>query len=289
MDLNLLPVFQAVAEARSFSQAARRLATSKSSVSRAVAALEAAVGAQLLQRTTRQVALTEAGQALLQETAPALAQLTQSLERTPLPGGEARGLLRLTASVDLGAILMGAALPRFVARHPAVRVDLRLTNRVVDLVAEGFDAAVRASGRPLEDSSLVARRLVSTEMQLFAAPDYLGHRGAPRTFDDALAHDWVTFPRWKPPPPLRRLPAARLTGDDFFFIREALRAGAGIGMLPVFLAREALRTGALVRVLPQWSETRGMLSLVYPQTRHPPPKLEAFRDFLVGWLAANPL
>ncbi len=78
-------------------------------------------------------------------------------------------------------------------------------------------------------------------------------------------------------------------GDDFFFIREALRAGAGVGILPVFLAGQDTRAGSLVRVLPQWSETRGMLSLVYPQTRHPPRKLEVFRDFLVAWLAANPL
>ena len=126
-------------------------------------------------------------------------------------------------------------------------------------------------------------------MQLFASPDYLGHRGTPRDFEEALAHDWVTFPRWKPPHQLRRLPPPRLVGDDFFFIREALRAGGGIGILPVFLASHDTRAGTLVRVLPQWTETRGMLSLVYRQTKHVPRKLEVFRDFLVAWLAANPL
>lgn len=289
MDLNLLPLFHAVAEAQGFSAAARRLGLPKSSVSRGIAALEAEVGAQLLQRTTRKVALTEAGSALYQETAPLLARLGQSLERAPRGEAEPRGVLRLSASVDLGAVLMGAALPRFVARHPGLRVELRLTNRVVDLVAEGFDAAVRASGRPLADSSLIARKLGNTEMQLFASPEYLRARGTPASLEAALGHDWVTFPRWKPPHALRKLAPARLLGDDFFFIREALRAGAGIGMLPVFLAREDLRSGRLSRVLPHWSETRGMLSLVYPQARHPPRKLVAFREFLVAWLAANPL
>lgn len=288
MDLNLLPVFHAVVEARSFSQAARRLRLPKSSVSRGIASLEAAVGAQLLHRTTRTVALTDAGAALHAETAALLARLQQSLERSP-PDREPKGLLRLSASTDLGAVLMGAALPRFVARYPALRVDLRLSNRVVDLVAEGFDAAVRGSARPLADSSLIARRLANTEMQLFASPDYLGHRGTPRTWEEALAHEWVAFPRWKPPHQLRKLPPPRLTGDDFFFIREALRAGGGIGILPVFLASHDARAGTLVRVLPQWTEARGMLSLVYPQTRHLPRKLEVFRDFLVAWLAANPL
>lgn len=288
MNLNLLPIFRAVAEARSFSRAARRLKLPKSSVSRGIASLEAAVGAQLLHRTTRTVALTEAGAALQAETAPLLVRLEQSLERSP-PDRDPRGVLRLSASTDLGAVLMGAALPRFVARYPSLRVDLRLSNRVMDMVGEGFDAAVRGTARPLADSSLIARKLANTEMQLFASPDYLGHRGTPHGFEEALAHDWVTFPRWKPPYPLRKLPPPRLTGDDFFFIREALRAGGGLGVLPVFLASQDLRAGTLVRVLPQWSETRGMLSLVYPQTKHLPRKLEVFRDFLVAWLAANPL
>jgi DNA-binding transcriptional LysR family regulator len=159
----------------------------------------------------------------------------------------------------------------------------------VNLVSEGFDAVVRGSARPLADSALVARKLIGTEMQLFAAPDYLGHRGTPRTFEEALGHDWVAFPRWKPPWPLRKLPPPRLLGDDFFFIREALRSGGGIGMLPVFLAAHDGPDGTLVRVLPQWSETRGTLFLIYPQARRLPRKLEVFRDFLVEWLAENPL
>jgi DNA-binding transcriptional LysR family regulator len=234
MDLNLLPVFHAVAQTRSFSEAARR-------------------------------------------------------RSTPRVDREARGVLRISAPIDVGAVVMGAALPRFTALHPGLRVDLRLANRFVDLVAEGFDAAIRASGRPLADSALVARKLADTELQLFAAPDYLGHRGTPRTFAEALAHDWVTLPRWRPPPPLRKLPPARLVGDDFLFVREALRAGGGLGVLPVSLAAADARTGVLVRVLPQWAERRGLLSLVYPPSRRPPRKLEVFREFLVGWLQTHPL
>src|SRR6185436_8586194 len=105
-------------------------------------------------------------------------------------------------------------------------------NRLVDLAAEGFDAAIRATTQAPADSSLISRRLAGVEMQLFASPDYLGHRGTPRTFEDALGHDWVSFPRWKPPRPLRHLPTPRLVADDFLFIREAMRNGAGLGALP---------------------------------------------------------
>jgi DNA-binding transcriptional LysR family regulator len=288
MDLNLLPLFHAVAEARSFSRAAQRLRLPRSSVSRGIAALERDVGAQLLRRTTRQVALTAAGAALYDEVAPLLGRLDGALRRVPSEEAELRGELRLTAPNDVGVTLLGAVLPRFAARHPALRVDVRVTNRAVDLVAEGFDAALRASARPLADSSLIARRLGGTEMQLFAAPTWLARRGTPRTLEEAATHEWVTFPRWRPPPQLRGL-RARLVSDDFFFVREALRAGGGIGVLPSFLGAPDVTAGTLVRVVPRWSDTRGMLSFVYPETAHVPPKVAALRDFLLGWLAANPL
>lgn len=289
MDLNLLPLFHAVAEARSFSGAARRRGLPKSTVSRGIAALEAEVGAQLLHRTTRQVALTEAGTRLYEETRPALARLSEAVNLVPGKEEQPRGELRLTAPNDVGATLLGAMLPRFLARYPELCVDVRLTNRTVNLVEGGFDAALRASGKSLADSSLIARRLAGTEMHLFAAPTYLARRGTPRTMEEAATHDWVGFPRAAAPAGLRKAPRPRLLGDDFFFLREAVRAGAGIGVLPIFLTGRDVTAGTLVRVLPRWSETRGMLALVYPQTKHVPRKVAAFRDFLVDWLAANPL
>jgi DNA-binding transcriptional LysR family regulator len=158
MDLDLLRFFVTVAETASFSVAARKLGVTKSSVSRGVAALEAALGAQLLHRTTRTVALSTAGSELYQRTAPALAAIRAALGSLPERDEHPSGILRITAPNDLGATLLSEVTVRFLARYPQVKVDVRLTNRKVDLVAEGFDLAVRAATGKLADSSLLRGR-----------------------------------------------------------------------------------------------------------------------------------
>jgi DNA-binding transcriptional LysR family regulator len=159
-------------------------------------------------------------------------------------------------------------------------VDVRLTNRNVDLVAEGFDAALRAATKPLKDSSMVARKVAPVELHLFASPTYLARRGSPRTIEEAREHDWVAFRG------LREIDAARkrIVADDFFFVLEAVRAGAGIGMLPSFLAQHHLSSGQLVRVLPRVFHPGGNFVLLYPKARHVPRKVTAFRDFLLETL-----
>jgi len=287
MDLNLLSLFVAVAEAGSFTAAARKLGLPKSSASRGVSALERDLGVQLLHRTTRKVAPSSAGAALLERVAPLLAQIAEAASSLPEKREEPSGVLRLTAPHDVGATLLAEAIPRFAARYPSVRVDARLTNRNVDLVAEGFDLALRASSRPLADSSLVARKLGAVELRLYASPGYLLRKGAPRTLAEAAGLDLVLFSAWRPPREMGR-PAARIVSDDFFFIRETLRAGAGIGVLPAFLAEPDVAAGRLARAVPRWSEARGSFSLVSP-ARKPPRKVIAFRDFLLEFLAARPL
>ena len=290
IDLERVALFLAVAEQASFSAAARSLDLPKSSVSRQVAALEAALGTQLLHRTTRRVSLSTAGEALYERAAPLVAALRSALGSLPEQEEQPSGELRITAPNDVGATLLGDIVPRFSARFPAVRVDLRLTNRTVDLVAEGFDLALRAAARPLRDSSLLMRKVGALEIQIFAAPAYLARRGTPRTLEDVAKHAFVLFHGFRTRPSLAAAAAAaRIVGDDFSFVREALKAGGGLGLLPSFLAQPELASGQLVRVLPRFAESGGDLVLLHPRAKHVPRKVTAFRDFLLEYLVARPL
>jgi DNA-binding transcriptional LysR family regulator len=289
MDLDLLQVFVAVGETGSFSAAAKALGLPKSSISRGISKLEAQVGAQLLHRTTRQVALSTAGAALFEKAALHIAGMREALGTLPERGDEPAGDLRITAPPDIGAVLLSEMLPRFVARYPRVHVDAHFTGRKVDLVGEAFDVALRATGR-LADSTLVQRKLVTLELQLYAAPSYLGRRGTPRSIEEVCGHDIVWF---RPLRAAKRMGVdqkrARLQADDFWFIREALCAGAGIGPLPTFVAHSLVQDGQLVRVLPRHVEPGGTLVLLHPRAQNVPRKVTAFRDFLLETLARKPL
>lgn len=290
MDLNLLTLFVTVAETASFSEAARRLALPKSSVSRGVANLEASLGTQLLHRTTRHVSLSTAGAALYERSAPLLARLREAVGTLPEREEEPSGELRLTAPHDIGAMFLADALARFAARYPSVRVDSRLTNRNVELVAEGFDLALRAARGKLSDSSLSARKLATVELQLFAAPTYLARRGTPRVPEDLSDHDFVLFRGMKRFGEFElQEKKARLVSDDMLFIREAVKAGFGIGAFPTFLAQADVTSGQLTRVLARHTLTASTLYMLYPQTQHLPRKVSAFRDFLIEYLKGKPL
>ena len=290
MDLNLLAHFVTVAEASSFSTAASRLGLQRSSVSRAVAALERSVGVQLFSRTTRSVALTTAGTALYARVAPQLASLKEAVgslpEREALPSGE----LKVTAPNDFGAVVLAPIVAAFSTRYPGVEVNVRLTNRRVDVVAEGFDAALRMLSGRRPDSSLVARRLSEIEMEIFAAPTYLARAGIPRTPRDAAGHAWVGMKGFKLPASFPAPSVApRIVGDDVLFVCRAAIAGAGLALLPTFLAREDVAAGTLVRVLPRSSMRAGAVFFVHPPAQHVARKVAAFRDYLVEHFAAHPL
>lgn len=293
-DLNLLRAFVAVAETASFSKAAGRMDAPKSTVSRAVKKLEEELGVRLLHRTTRSVALSTAGEAFYERVAPRLRDLEGALVDLPEQDEEPTGELRVTASVDFGSVVLADVAAKFVARHPGVRIDMHLSNAFVDLVAEGFDLAFRISGKRLQDSSLHARRVAPLPLQLFASPGYLAKRGAPRTPADLDDHEWIEFGVSRAPlllaGPGRTVKVqrrGRVRGDDMSFVREAVRAGAGVGMLPLFLVEHDVAAGALVRVLPKWTVAGGDLWIVHPGGARPPKKLVAFRDFAVDALAAR--
>jgi DNA-binding transcriptional LysR family regulator len=261
----------------------------KGTVSRGVARLEGLVGAELLHRTTRQVALSTAGAALYEKTAPQVAALRQALGTLPEREVRPSGNLRLTAPVDLGSALLGEVSARFVARFPEVRLDVHLTNRRVDLVGEGFDLALRALPRSPQDSSLIARRLGQGELAFYASSAYVARRGTPRSVGDP-DHEWVWFRGMAGSDLGRKLAGTpRILGDDFYFLREAIRAGAGVGALLPYIAEPAVATGEIVRVLAGQRVGRASLYLVYPSRKNVPRKVTAFRDFLLDWLRTHPL
>jgi DNA-binding transcriptional LysR family regulator len=284
MDLNLVATFVAVAETASFSAAGRKLGVPTSTVSRAVARLEAALGTRLLHRTTRHVSLSTDGTALLERVAPGMSSLAAALGAV-MRGDEPAGVLRVTAAPDIGSALLAGVVARFTARYPAVTVDMWLTSRRINLAAEGFDAAIRGTTTRLANSTLVARKLAPIAFHIYGSPAYLRRCPAPRHPRDVTGHAWVELRGWKTPREVV-LPTsgARITCDDFDFVREALRAGAGLGILPRFRAEPHVAEGSLVQVLPQISQTDGHLVLLHAKTEHASHKLIAFRDFLVAEL-----
>ncbi|ACG72889.1 transcriptional regulator, LysR family [Anaeromyxobacter sp. K] len=290
MDLNRIAVFAQVVEAGSFTAAAASLGLRKSSVSRAVAALEADLGIRLLQRTTRRLSLTDAGRAYYERTRDALAGLREASEEAAALGAEPRGTVRVTAPVDLAPDL-ARLTDAFLRAHPQVRVEVSLTARYVDLVKEGFDLAIRAG--VLADSSLLARKLSDSALALFAAPSYLDARGRPRRLADLARHDCLLY-RAGAETAVWRLTGrrgeeqvtvhGRAAADEFAFVRGMLLAGAGIALVPTGMVAAPLREGAIERVLPQYVRRGGPVSVVWPSRRYEPVAVARFRDAIVAAL-----
>ena len=287
-DHRLLSVFTIVAEQTSFSKAAKKLGVGKGTVSRAIARLEELVGAELLHRTTHSVALSTAGAALYERTAHHLAALEQAVLKLPERAEEPAGELRLTAPHDFGAILLPEILSQFSRRYPEIRLDVRLTNARVDLVAEGFDLAIRVAGGSMKDSSLIVRRLGTAGGDFYAAPSYVARRGKPKLVGEAK-HDWIMHPNlishWKVP-----REKIRFFCDDFLVARDLVREGAGVGFLPSFVAETYVRDGSIESL--ETGDRRfasGSFALLYPSSNQVPRKVTAFRDFLVERLKRVPL
>lgn len=295
-NLSEIAAFVAVVECGGFSSAALALGVAKSSVSRRVGSLEHKLRARLLQRTSRQMMLTEVGRVYHAHVSAAMGALRDAsvivgdLHTTP------RGHLRITAPVDMGRLL-ARLIVGFNQAYPEVTTELSLTQRMVDLVGEGFDVALRAGA--LRDSSLVGRVVGDSAPILMASPAYLERRGTPKTPAELAAHDFVVFRAWLLRPGVGQIvlrdpsgeQSVELRGvtsaDDFVFIRDLLVEGAGIGMVPSLTAVEELERGALVRVLAPWRGRTGSLSVVYPSRDLVPAKTRAFRDYVVEWMAAS--
>ncbi len=292
MDLNKISVFSKVVEAGSFTAAAQHLGLPKSSVSRAVKQLEEELGVRLLHRTTRQLRLTDAGRLYHDRASRAIAGLEDARAAVSASEREPHGTVRLTAPADLAARLLAPIVTRFVREHPAIHVDLVLTNRYVDLVQEGIDLALRA-GR-LQDSSLIVRPLGLASGGLFASPAYLRRRGTPKRPADLAKHDCILFrpqsgdhTRWAlvgPKGPVAVEVSGPLSVDDFSFVFHAVTEGAGIGVLP---SGGCARIARLERVLPDHSMRGVPLQLVYPSARFLPHRVVLLRDAITSTLLAE--
>ena len=295
IDLNLLRPFTEVHLAGSFSVAAERLGVPRSTVSRAIAALEESLGVRLFQRTTRKVVTTAAGITLFERAQPTVAALDRSLREVPVRDDVPAGTLRVTATLDLGAVVLAEAAARFIRRYPRVKVDVWSSNDLVDLVGDSFDLALRVTARTrLRDTSLVARRIGRLEAQLYASPEYLARHSAPRNVSEFLGHEWIVLRRLHAAATDRALAKrvadeARIVCNDVFFAREACVAGAGIATLPSFLADDAVAAGKLVRVMPRWNAFTGTVFMVQPSASHVPPRVTAFRDVVLEVLQRRPL
>ena len=283
MDLNDVLTFARVVRAGSFTAAARELGVQKSSVSRRVSALEEHLGARLLQRTTRALRLTDEGRVFYDHCQRALAELEDAEEALSGMGARPRGLLRITAPLSFG--FLGPIVAAFLRRWPEVEVELVCTDRVVDLVEEGFDVAIRAGKLP--DSSLIARRVGSLPRFLVASPSYLRRKRPPRSPADLAAHDCVSFGARRSPWLLQSdgasievAVASRLLVNDYDLLRQTIVAGLGIGLIPEPDCLEPLADGRLKRVLPAWTGVETPIHAVYPSLRHLSSKVKAFIDHL---------
>jgi DNA-binding transcriptional LysR family regulator len=294
--LTAIEAFVRVAEAQSFSEAARRLRSSKSAVSRNVSALETELGVRLFQRTTRSLTLTEAGRGYFERATRILADLEEANLAVSHLQSAPRGRLRVSAPMSFGFLHLAPALPDFLARFPEVAVDLAMSDRFVDLVDEGFDVAVRIGA--LEDSSLVARKLAPIRRVVCASPAYFEARGFPRSPDELKGHECLCnsnialSQEWQFTAPDGRFwPVAvkgRLSANNGDALRVAALKGQGLANLPTFIVGGDLQAGTLVTMLDEFISQHLAMSAVYPTSRRLSPKVRAFVDFLAGCFGPRP-
>jgi DNA-binding transcriptional LysR family regulator len=294
-DLEALAIFAKVAERRSFAGAAEELALSKATVSKAVARLEQRLGARLLNRTSRRLALTDLGRAIAQRAAAVLADAEAAEAEAVAQSATPRGVVRLAAPMSFGLKRLAPLLPAFMAAYPEMQVDLHLSDAVIDLIGDGFDAALRIGVLP--DSSLRARRLCPVRRPVVGAPAYFERRGRPTHPAQLAEHACIGY-AYLPTPDVWRFsnaagetvsvrPAGPLRANNADVMMPALLAGAGIAVQPDFIVEQALADGSLEAVLPGWSMQDSFLHLVTPPGGPRPARVEALVDFLTRRLSAG--
>jgi DNA-binding transcriptional LysR family regulator len=294
-DLDALKTFVAIATLGNFARAAERLGISRAMASKRVSDLEAELGVKLISRTTRSMSLTEAGRKLL-ATAETMFGLLESAEQDIRSAAAVpRGLLRVNAPMSFGVLHLGRMVDEFLLNYPDISIELTLDDRVVNIVEEGFDVAVRI--RRLEDSSLQARRLAPARMALCAAPAYLARRGMPREPHDLDAHDCLvyeymarqgvwSFERQGVREDVRV--RGRLHSNNGDVLAQAAIDGLGIMFAPTFIAHEALRSGALTPLLGDWSAVEPGLFAVMPPGRVNVLKVKTFVEHLAKAIGKVP-
>ena len=295
MKLVGMGIFAKVAEARSFSEAARRLGISKSLVSKEVTKLEKALGARLLNRTTRQLSLTEFGAAFYEHCARVVQEAEEAELLVERLHASPRGVLKCTAPVAFTTLHIARALPEFLAQYPDVQIDLTLGDRAFELAEEGYDLAIRIA-RELPPN-LVARPIAPINRVVCGTPEYFSSRGVPNTPQDLATHDCVVYTHANPDSiwhlsadgtdiavPVRG--ALKVNDDEVAW--QAVRAGLGVSLLPTFIVGDDLQSGRLQAVLTQYLPSEQKLYALYLPNRHLSAKVRVFIDFLLAKFAPPP-
>jgi len=290
-DLEGLAIFAKVAERRSFAEAAAELRLSKATVSKAIARVEARLGARLIIRTARRFELTDAGRRLVDRAAQILAEgeaaedVTQAQARTP------RGLVRLAAPMSFGTLQVAPLLPEFLAAFPEISIDLHLSDAMTDVIGESFDAAIRIAVQP--GASLVVRRLCEMPRYLVGSAAYLERHGRPKhprhladhcciCYSYTMTTEVWRFTKGRKSASVKPSGPLRVNNGDAMM--PALIAGTGLGILPEFFLREALESNLLERLLPDWSIPLGAIYWVTPPEGPQPRRVEVLGEFLIGRL-----
>ncbi|MES2950223.1 MAG: LysR family transcriptional regulator [Pseudomonadota bacterium] len=287
--LTAMHVFAEVATSGSFTATADKLDMSRAMVTRYVAELEQWLGARLLQRTTRSVTLTDAGETCLRRSQQMLALMENVEEETATSsGGELRGQLRLTCSMSFGYAHLAAVLSDFLTLHPQLKMDLNASEGALNLVDARIDLAIRISGEP--DPMLIARPLARCDSLLVASPSYLAAHGAPQVPQDLAQHRCLSHANFgksvwhlaRGAETERVSVVSHFSANEATALLKAAMAGGGIAMLPTYLVNPGVDTGALRVVLPEWTVPALTIYALYPSRRNLSPAVRALLDYLVG-------
>ena len=289
-DLNDFAWFVKVVDHGGFAAAGRALDEPKSKLSRRIAQLETRLGVRLIQRTTRQFAVTEVGHTFYQHCKAMLVEAEAAEEAVAALQAEPRGMVRITCPVTLLHVHVGPMLARFMARYPGINLQLEATNRRVDLVAEGIDVAIRVRPRPFDDSDLVLRVLADRGHCLVASPELIARLGMPKVPSELSAwpglsmgegkqvHKWALSGPEGARAEIHFQP--RLITTDMLALREAAMAGVGLVQLPILMVKDQLASGELIKVLEAWEPRREVIHAVYPSRRGLLPSVRTLVDFL---------
>ncbi len=295
MNLEQLQAFVKIVQSGSFTKAAELMGSQKSHLSRLLTQLEARLGVKLMERSTRSLSLTEMGREVYERAVAILAAVDDTERLAHNANAAPRGTLRLTCGAEFGTVAVSGWVDEYLYRHPQMACEVEYTSRLLDLVHEGFDLAIRVGA--LEESRLAARLLGTVEYGLFACPRYLAKHPAPQTPDELRQHDLVLFSdslqrtAWKLSRGTQTAKVeghARLRVNNSFAVRDALLRSLGVGRLPLMIAGEAMQAGRLVPVLPEWKPQPAPVHAVFPSNRYLTPKVRCFIDLAVERFGVPP-
>ncbi|WP_299181579.1 LysR family transcriptional regulator [uncultured Neptuniibacter sp.] len=293
MNLNDVRLFIQVIEHNSFTSAADKLGIQKSTISRRIAQLEDELGVRLLQRTTRKLSLTDEGENLYRRCHPLFDELDTIEDYVTSRQEEPKGRLRITMPLEISIFIMNDVISSFLHKYPLIQLDMELSARLVDLVEEGIDLALRVGD--LSDSSLIGRKIADASSELYASVNYLEKYGVPETPDDLISHqcigtnlgsnDWV-FENWEAakPVPIN----FRLRANSLSFCREMIKQDLGIGRMPKAFCIDDINAGLVREVLPDYKVPSVGIHALYPSRKHLNPRIRLFIDHMIASLKTHP-